>query len=120
MTDPTPKSPIPFPVVPTAIDHFVELIMAYLQGRTPQSVAVWRELMGHRLVKAYHCKNTNSSSEHEFIIHELVDEHMNKLILRTDRHVDARKHASSPSCSTSSWIDGELSPSNFLPASSSR
>lgn len=119
MADSGPTS-ISFPVVPMPIDHFVALIMAYLQGRTPQSISVWCELMAYRLVKAYHCKNTNSSSEHEFIISELVNEHMNKVVLRTDRHIGARKHSSSSSSLTSSLIDGGLSPISSLPASSPR
>ena len=103
---------IAFPLVATAIRHFIALIMAYLQGWTPQSVAVWRELKSYRLVKTYHCKNTNSSTEHEFVIFELVDEHMNNLMLRTDRHIGARKDTP-----TSSLIDVGLSPISSLPSS---
>ncbi|KAF8701565.1 hypothetical protein AX14_000389 [Amanita brunnescens Koide BX004] len=109
---------IAFPLVATAIRHFIVLIMAYLQGWTPQSVAVWRELKGYQLAKTYHCKNTNSSTEHEFVIFELVDEHMNNLVLRTDRHIGARKYTSTSSSSTSSLIDVGLSPISSLPASS--
>jgi len=105
MSDPDPTS-ISFPVVATAIGHYLALIMAYLQGWTLQSIAVWRELTGYRLVKASHCKYTNSPSEHEFVIYELVNEHKNKLVLRTDRRIGARKHTSSSSCSTPSVIDG--------------
>lgn len=78
---------IPCIGVPMAIDHFFSLISAYLQGWTSQSIAVWRELTGYQLVKASHCKYTNSPSEHEFVIYTLVDEHKNKLELRTDRAV---------------------------------
>jgi len=116
--DPT-SIPFPFPDGAIAIHHFVALTMAHLQGWTSQSVAVWGEFTGYRLVKAYHCKNTNSSSEHEFIIYEFVDESMNKLVLRTDHHIGARKHTSSPSCSTPSLLDDGLSPISSLPASSS-
>lgn len=97
---------IPFPVVAMAIGHYLALIMACLQGWTSESVAVWRELTGYLLVKAYHCKYTNSASEHECVIYEFVDEHKNKLLLRTDRHIGARRHTSSSSCSTSSAFDG--------------
>ncbi|KAF8701566.1 hypothetical protein AX14_000390 [Amanita brunnescens Koide BX004] len=100
------------------VHQCVARIMAILQGWTPQSAVVWRELTDFRLVKTYHCKNTNSSTEHEFVIFELVDEHMNNLVLRTDRHIGAPKGTSTSSSSTSSLIDVGLSPISSLPASS--
>ncbi|KAF8330115.1 hypothetical protein F5887DRAFT_1181401 [Amanita rubescens] len=119
MFEPSPNS-FSFPVGETAIDHYVALTTARLQGWTSQSVAVWRELTGYRLVKAYHYKYTNSPSEHEFITYEFVDEHENKVELRTDRRIGARKHTSSSSRSTSSVIDGGYSPINSLFSPSSR
>lgn len=92
MSDSPDPTPIALPVGEMSIDHYVALITSCLQGWTSLSVAVWNRLTDHRLTKVYHCKHTNSSSEHECVICEFVDELGNKLVLRMDRHVGAHRH----------------------------
>lgn len=89
--------------VPVAIVVWVQLVMTCLRGWTPESVAMWQELTGYRLEKASHCKYTNTSNEHEFVIYEFINDHNHKLLqLRSDRAAGERKDTTTlPSASPS-------------------
>src|SRR6266550_4200614 len=82
---------VPHLDVQMAIVVWEHLVMTCLRGWTSESIAMWLELTGYRLDKAFHCKVTNSRNEHEFVIYEFSDDKKHKLQLRTDRSAGERK-----------------------------
>ena len=61
---------------------WVNIVMACLQGWTSRSIAMWTELTGYRLDKAFHC---NSRDENEFVIYEFTNNEKHKLEFRVAR-----------------------------------
>lgn len=76
---------------PLPIDLWIDVVMTCLQGQPLESDAMCQELTGYRLETAFHCKDTNTCNEHEFVIYEFCDDKNQKLKLRTDRAAGQRK-----------------------------
>ncbi|KIL67376.1 hypothetical protein M378DRAFT_197158 [Amanita muscaria Koide BX008] len=98
---------VPVGNAPMFIVVWFQLIMALLGSWNMESKAVWAELVGFRVDKAYVCKN-ESGNEHEYVVFDMSrPEHREHLFLRLERSAGERKGSptSSPSSSSISSYD---------------
>ncbi|KAM6495477.1 hypothetical protein JOM56_008183 [Amanita muscaria] len=109
---------VPVGNAPMFIVVWFQLIMALLGSWNMESKAVWAELVGFRVDKAYVCKN-ESGNEHEYVVVDMSrPEHREHLFLRLERSAGERKGSptSSPSSSSISSYDSSDSEKSSLPS----
>ncbi|KAM6503703.1 hypothetical protein JOM56_000646 [Amanita muscaria] len=106
---------VPVGNAPMFIVVWFQLIMALLGSWNMESKAVWAELVGFRVDKAYICKN-ESGNEHEYVVVAMSrSEQREHLFLRLERSAGERKVSptSSPSSSSISSYDSSDSEKSF-------